>query len=180
MKNKKDEIYPELTPEQVEKKKQELNTMYQDTLLELSKNEYSFKDNLKKIRESKGLTQKEVADKLGIFVQSYSRYENTDQEPKLNRVVEIANILNVSLDELVFGINNSCDDKPTSANILKKYANLKGYILDFENDHVIFGVKQLLVEGSFDLFEELDEKMEKTLNLYLKDCIRDFDFLEEP
>lgn len=176
MKNKKDEIYPELSPEQVEKKKQELNTMYQDALLELSKNEYSFKDNLKKIRESKGLTQKEVADKLGIFVQSYSRYENTDQEPKLNRVVEIANILNVSLDELVFGINNSDDDKPTSANILKKYANLKGYILDFEKDYVVFGLKQLSVEGSFDLFEELDQEMERTLKIFFRDCVRDFDF----
>ena len=180
MTEKKEKNSPELTEEIVEEKKQNLNNIYQDMLVETSKNEYSFKDNLKNIRESKGLTQKEVADKLGIFVQSYSRYENTDQEPKLNRVVEIANILNVSLDELVFGINNSCDDKPTSANILKKYANLKGYILDFENDHVIFGVKQVLVEGSFDLFEELDKKMEKTLKLYLKDCIRDFDFLEEP
>lgn len=180
MTEKKEKNSPELTEEIVEEKKQNLNNIYQDMLVETSRNEHSFKDNLKNIRESKGLTQKEVADKLGIFVQSYSRYENTDQEPKLNRVIEIANILNVSLDELVFGINSSCDDKPTSANILKKYANLKGYILDFENDHVIFGVKQLLVEGSFDLFEELDEKMEKTLNLYLKDCIRDFDFLEEP
>lgn len=178
MTEKKEKNSPELTEEIVEEKKQNLNNIYQDMLVETSKNEYSFKDNLKNIRESKGLTQKEVADKLGIFVQSYSRYENTDQEPKLNRVVEIANILNVSLDELVFGINNSCDDKPTSANILKKYANLKGYILNFENDHVIFGVKQLLVEGSFDLFEELDQEMEKTLKIYFRDCVRDFDFSE--
>lgn len=57
--------------------------------------------NIKEIRKNKGITQHEMADLLNIKQQSYSDLENDKSIPGVNRLVEIASILGVTLDELV-------------------------------------------------------------------------------
>ncbi|NLJ70260.1 MAG: helix-turn-helix transcriptional regulator [Clostridiaceae bacterium] len=64
----------------------------------------SFSENLKKARLNKGYTQQDVADRLNISVQAYSRYETTNQEPGATRLKELSDILNVSIDQLL-GLN---------------------------------------------------------------------------
>lgn len=56
---------------------------------------------IKEIRESKGLSQKKLADQLNTTQQQISKYEMKIDSPKLERLVEIASVLNVTLDELV-------------------------------------------------------------------------------
>jgi len=57
--------------------------------------------NIKKIRKEKGITQEKMASFMNISQQSYSDLENEKMIPGINRLVEIANILGVTLDELV-------------------------------------------------------------------------------
>ena len=60
-----------------------------------------FKLKLKEIRKEKGLSQKDLADKLEITQMMISKYEVNTKTPSLERLVEIASILGVTLDELV-------------------------------------------------------------------------------
>ena len=60
-----------------------------------------FNNNLKHYREIYGFTQKSLADKLGITIRAYQRYESGEREPKLDVLINIANIFCISLDELV-------------------------------------------------------------------------------
>lgn len=60
---------------------------------------YSLK--LKEVRLSKGLSQRELADLVGTKQQGISKYENGIDTPSLERLIEFAQILNVSLDDLV-------------------------------------------------------------------------------
>lgn len=60
----------------------------------------SFSENLRKIREEKGLTQREVAERLGVSVQNYSRYETGARNPRLSAKRKIAAALGVPLFEL--------------------------------------------------------------------------------
>lgn len=60
----------------------------------------NFNVNLKKIREKKGLTAKEVAIDLGIPYTTYLKYEGTG-EPRYDTLIKIADYLNVSIDELL-------------------------------------------------------------------------------
>lgn len=60
-----------------------------------------FNECLKLAREKAGLTQKELAEKLHIPPQMINRYENSDTEPRIGFAVEVANALNISLDELM-------------------------------------------------------------------------------
>lgn len=59
------------------------------------------KDNLRKARKDKHLTQKEVADKLGVAPITISRYETGDREPDLDTLYKIADIYNIKISELL-------------------------------------------------------------------------------
>lgn len=60
-----------------------------------------FQDRLREERKALGLTQRDMADKLGITQPSYIRYESGTSEPSLSRLVQIAEILDVSIDYLL-------------------------------------------------------------------------------
>jgi len=48
-----------------------------------------------------GLTQRQIAEKLGISQPSYIRYENGSSEPKQEVLVKIADIFDVAVDYLL-------------------------------------------------------------------------------
>lgn len=56
--------------------------------------------NLKEIRESKGISQKELAEAVGIKPTTYNSYEKLGAEPKIDDLKKIAIYLNTSLDRL--------------------------------------------------------------------------------
>ncbi len=58
-------------------------------------------DNLRALREKKGLTQAKMAQYLNIAKQTYSGYENRVSSPDLQTLVEISKILNVTTDSLL-------------------------------------------------------------------------------
>ena len=53
---------------------------------------------LKELRESKGLTQKEVAEIIGYSEISYARYENGKREPDISTLCKLAEYFNVTVD----------------------------------------------------------------------------------
>ena len=61
----------------------------------------AYKFNLKEVRISRGLTQTELANKLGIAQQVISRYERGNFMPQLDNAKIIADALNVTVDELI-------------------------------------------------------------------------------
>ena len=59
-----------------------------------------FGKNLIELRKLNNMTQRQVAEKLGIAQPSYIRYENGKAEPSLENLVKIADIFDVSIDYL--------------------------------------------------------------------------------
>ena len=64
-----------------------------------------FNENLKIARERKGISQKEMAESIGVAKSTYSLYESGNREPNVQTIKKIADILSVSADELL-GIND--------------------------------------------------------------------------
>lgn len=58
-------------------------------------------DNIRRLRAEKGMTQKEIADRLFVTAQAVSRWENGEVEPSLNTITELAKIFEVSVDALL-------------------------------------------------------------------------------
>lgn len=64
-----------------------------------------FNENLKNARLKKGLSQKDVAEKIGVAKSTYSLYESGSREPNVQTIKKISDVLDVSADDLL-GINN--------------------------------------------------------------------------
>lgn len=61
----------------------------------------SFGENLKRERIAAGLSQKELAAKIGTTQQLLSRWECGKVEPTLSSIIGIMKALNIKFDELV-------------------------------------------------------------------------------
>ena len=68
-----------------------------------------FNENLKEARIKKGLSQKEVADNIGVAISTYSLYESGNREPNVQTIKKIADFLGISADELL-----GLSDQPTT------------------------------------------------------------------
>ncbi len=60
-----------------------------------------FNEKLVYLRKKNGMTQENLAFKLGISRQSVSKWENGETEPELSKLKEIANIFSVSFNYLL-------------------------------------------------------------------------------
>ncbi|HOO26858.1 MAG TPA: helix-turn-helix transcriptional regulator [Lachnospiraceae bacterium] len=68
-------------------------------------------NNLKLLRESRGLSQQKLAEKFNLSQQSVYKYENQLAEPDLTTLMQFAEFFHTSVDYL---IGYAKDDKPYS------------------------------------------------------------------
>ncbi|MFS9449917.1 helix-turn-helix transcriptional regulator [Streptococcus cristatus] len=69
-----------------------------------------FSERLKDLRRQAGLTQVEVAEKLGISQPAYASWERGVKKPTQENLVKIAQILNVSVDYLIGNSEEKSDE----------------------------------------------------------------------
>lgn len=60
-----------------------------------------FGERLKSLRIDAGMSQKQLADRLGVSVTVVSYYENSSRTPSPERVVDLARIFHVTTDFLL-------------------------------------------------------------------------------
>lgn len=60
-----------------------------------------FGENLRKLRAERGLTQKELGDRVGLSKAVVSKYENSLGYPSLDMLIKIAAFFGVSTDYLL-------------------------------------------------------------------------------
>lgn len=58
-------------------------------------------ERIKYLREKNGLTQKDVATRLGVESAAISKYELDMKEPNIEAIKKLANLFNVSIDYLL-------------------------------------------------------------------------------
>jgi repressor LexA len=58
-------------------------------------------NNLASLRKEKGLTQKDVADYLGISRQAYANYEAQNREPDINTLKSLSEFFGVTIDYIL-------------------------------------------------------------------------------
>ena len=93
---------------------------------------------IKNLREKKGFTQAELADKLGVSGKAISKWETAKGLPDINLIESLANALSVSVMELMTG--NTVVNKNISSNILRSkfyVCPLCGNIIRTTGDAVI-------------------------------------------
>ena len=58
---------------------------------------------ISKVRKEKKLTQKQLAEKLGITDRAISKWENSKSMPDLSLLKPLCNILDITINELLSG-----------------------------------------------------------------------------
>lgn len=107
----------------------------------------SFHENLRHYREKKGYSIKHISDLLGITPNTYAGYEIRNREPKYLTLIKIADLLNVSLDDLFGRTTNILGTKDTD--LLKnkivdifKHSNDKYFsISSINSGYITFTIK---------------------------------------
>ena len=65
-----------------------------------------FSERLKKLRLSKEIRQKDIAENIGITLRAYQYYETATKEPTMSKLSSLADYFNVSIDYLVGRTDN--------------------------------------------------------------------------
>jgi transcriptional regulator with XRE-family HTH domain len=60
-----------------------------------------FGDKLIVLRKKNGLSQEELAEKLGVSRQSVSKWESNNTYPETDKIVQICNLFDCSMDDLI-------------------------------------------------------------------------------
>lgn len=104
--------------------------------------------NLKRIRTNKGITQKELAEKVGLVYSSYSNYENGNRLPKKEILEKIANALNVDIIDLMY-------DELTAKKMHEPFDNK-----DLRQQHLLDSFNLLNDQGKEKAIERIKELTE--------------------
>lgn len=60
-----------------------------------------FKDNLIELRKLNGMSQDELADRIGVSRRTVSKYETGESLPDIEKCKRIAEVFSVSMDDLI-------------------------------------------------------------------------------
>ena len=60
-------------------------------------------NRLYELRKKQGLSQEELAEKLGVSRQAVSKWERSEASPDTDNLIALAKIYDLTLDELIYG-----------------------------------------------------------------------------
>ena len=76
-------------------------------------------DRIQSLRKSKGMSQEELADAVGVSRQAVSKWESEQATPDLEKIVIMSDIFEVTTDYLLKGIEPvKTDDHKTMADLI--------------------------------------------------------------
>ena len=120
-----------------------------------------FHNILKKLRESRNVMQKDVANALGISPASYSLYEKGQREPSIDMVTLIADYFHVSVDYLI-GIEKSdglCS-MTTFQDEIDDYTQELGEFLYYNPNHkVLFDASMEVKQSDIELAKQMLDRI---------------------
>jgi transcriptional regulator with XRE-family HTH domain len=73
---------------------------YYDDITE-ERRKMNIHENIKNARKAAGVTQKELAEKIGVYQKDISRWENGERTPGVDALASICRALGVSADKLL-------------------------------------------------------------------------------
>lgn len=101
-----------------------------------------FQDNLITLRKLKGYSQEELAEKISVSRQTLSKYETGESLPDIEKCRLIAEVFEVSLDELV-----NYDTKGTGLGVPPRGKHLFGLVKVGEKGQIVIPAKARKIFG---------------------------------
>ena len=98
---------------------------------------------LKDLRKEKGITQEQLAEKLGVSGRTISRWETGNNMPDISLLVEIAEYFDVSIPEIIKGERKSEDMKEEA----KEVAETMSDYAKTEKEQLVKSIRNMSLIG---------------------------------
>jgi len=115
----------------------------------------SLASNIKRLREEKGMLQKEVANEVGLGISHYSKIENGQREASVDLLDKLAKFYGITIDQIV----HMDTDIPKEITLEDKTATEQARLiaeLDEKDKNIVFGmIETMLTKKKFkDFFQK--------------------------
>ena len=104
-------------------------------------------NRLYELRKQQGLSQEELAEKLGVSRQAVSKWERSEASPDTDNLIALAKIYGMSLDELVYGEKKTADTEQEQSSETKETKDEETVINTDDGTRVQIGPKGIFVES---------------------------------
>ena len=108
-------------------------------------------NRISKYRKEKGMTQEELAGKLGVSSQAVSKWENDASCPDISLLPELCRILGISTDELLTGNTNEVRMVPVEQRKSLDELTLRVRVNSAEGDKVRVNLPMSLVKVAMEI-----------------------------
>ena len=108
-------------------------------------------NRISKYRKEKGMTQEELAGKLGVSSQAVSKWENDASCPDISLLPELCRILGISTDELLTGNTNEVRLVPVEQRKSLDELTLRVRINSAEGDKVRVNLPMSLLKVAMEI-----------------------------
>ena len=78
-------------------------------------------DRIQYLRKTKGISQEELADKVGVSRQAVSKWESEQSTPELEKVIIMSDYFGVTTDYILKGIEPVVDKEQKIENLRARY-----------------------------------------------------------
>ena len=112
-------------------------------------------EQIKKYRNDMHITQKELADRLYVTQQAVQRWEKGNSYPQVDKVVEIADIFNVSVSDLYFDDTDYVVDRYIQVDVTSSLDRFLKRVNEYATDEQLFMMCHMIYES---IDSERDEK----------------------
>ena len=119
----------------------------------------SIGNRISKYRKEKGLTQEELAAKLGVSSQAVSKWENDASCPDISLLAQLCKNLGISTDELLTGNNNEVKLVPVEHRKSLDELTLRVKVNSAQGDKVRVNLPMSLVKVCLEMGVEITPQM---------------------
>lgn len=134
------------------------NKALKRTFIAILSNNMDISKNIKRIREAKGLSQKEVISAIGMGAAQYSRIENGKTDPSVSTLTKIAKALGVAMPELFMDKETLEDISSVDTTLMERVSLINS--LSKEEQKTIFSILDAFISK---------RKLKSTLKNVLQD-----------
>ena len=114
-----------------------------------------FGENLAYLRKQRGYTLQDVAKKIGVEKNAYWNYEKGNRTPPLEKIIALAELFEVSIDDLVNSVLNLPD----------KLMGLKNFLYSTTDNSAQISAVEKMIQELDELFDKQDKRSAKRKEL---------------
>lgn len=117
-----------------------------------------FPNVFKALRVKSGLTQQQMADKLGLSRSTIGMYENGEREPSFEILENIADLFNVDMNYLI-GKKESTEIIPDNYYLNEDARDMAQFLLENPNYKVLFDASRKVKPEDIQFVKEMIDRM---------------------